>query len=60
MMPFFRVEVLGANGKMIEVKHVDLKAITVMQALQSKEVNKIKKDAKEQGFGFRVKLEEEK
>ena len=59
-MPFFRVEVLGPNGKMIEVKHVDLNAKSVMQALQSKEVNKIKKDARLEGYGFRVKLEEEK
>jgi hypothetical protein len=59
-MSWFRVEVLGQNGKMIEVKHVDLPCHTVGQALNSAVVNKIKKEAKYQGLGFRVKLEEGK
>jgi hypothetical protein len=58
-MSWFRVEVLGVNGKMIEVKHVDLPCHTVGQALNSSVVNKIKKEAKFQGMGFRVKLEED-
>lgn len=59
-MAWFRVEVLGENGKMVEVRHVELKCTTVGQALNSREVNRIKKDAKHQGMGFRVKLEEDK
>ena len=59
-MPFFRVEIMDEKGRIVEMKHVELQAKSVMTALQSKEVNKIKKDARGHGYGFRVKLEEEK
>lgn len=59
-MPFFRVEVMDAKGKIIEMRHVELECKTVGQACNSTKVNKLKKDARQMGFGFRVKLEEEK
>ena len=58
-MPFFRIEVMDAKGKIIEMKHVDLDCKTVGQACNSAKVNKLKKDARAMGYGFRVKLEEE-
>lgn len=58
-MAFFRVEVLNDKGKTIELRHVDLPALTVQQALNSAVVNKIKKEARARGYGFRVKREDE-
>lgn len=59
-MPFFRVEVMDIKGKIVEMRHVELDCKTVGQACNSAKVNKLKKDARYMGFGFRVKLEEEK
>lgn len=57
-MAWFRVEVMNEKGKVIELLHVDLPATSVMQALNTSKVKKIKKEARFQGMGFRVKLEE--
>lgn len=59
-MSHFRVEVLGKEGKIVEVKQIDIKDNTVDKALAEGKVAKLKKEAQAQGFGFRVKLEEEK
>ena len=59
-MPFFRVEVMDTKGKTIEIRHVELGVKSVALALNSALVNKIKREAKANGYGFRVKLEEEK
>lgn len=58
-MAFFRLEIFDEKGKIMEVRHVQLSCSTVMQALQSAVVNKVKKDARNRGFGFRVKREED-
>lgn len=59
-MPHFRVEVLGKEGKVVEVKQIEFKDASVGKALAEGKVSKLKKEAQAQGFGFRVKLEEEK
>ena len=56
---FFRLEIFDEKGKIIEVRHVEISVGTVQQALQSKVVNKVKKSARDRGFGFRVKREDD-
>lgn len=57
-MAYFRIEVMDEKGKIIELRHVDLLARTVEQALHSVVVNRIRREAKERGYGFRVKRED--
>ena len=58
-MAFFRLELFNEKGKVVEMRHVQLSCSTVMQALQSAVVNKVKKDARNRGYGFRVKREDD-
>ena len=58
-MSFFRCEIFDEKGKIVELRHVQLSVGSVNQALQSAVVNKLKKSARERGFGFRVKREDE-
>ena len=62
-MPHFRVEVLAKDSnsmdlKVIETKYIEIKGTTVDKAMAELKVDKIKKEAKNQGFGVRIKLEE--
>ena len=59
IFPFASMTSTLKNGKIVEMKHVDLDCKTVGQACNSAKVNKLKKDARAMGYGFRVKLEEE-
>lgn len=59
-MAFFRLEIFNEKGKTIELRHIDLPGIrTVEKALQSAYVNRVKRDARERGYGFRVKREDD-
>jgi hypothetical protein len=55
-MPHFRVEVLGKEGKIVETKHIEIRESVVDKALAESKVERLKREAKAQGFGFRVKL----
>lgn len=60
-MPHFKIEILSKDGmqlKVIETKYIEIKEDTVDKALAENKVEKLKKEAKNQGFGVRVKLEE--
>jgi hypothetical protein len=59
-MSFFRLEIFNEKGRTIELRHINLPGVTTVEkALVSKYVNNIKRDARERGFGFRVKREDE-
>lgn len=55
-MPHFRVEVLGKEGRIIETKCIEIRGSVVDKALAECKVDKLKREAKAQGFGFRVQL----
>lgn len=62
-MPHFKIEVLAKDPnsmdlKVIESHYVEIRESTVDKAMAESKVDKIKKEAKNQGFGVRVKLEE--
>jgi hypothetical protein len=55
---FFKCELFDQNGKIIEERHVQISAGGVTDATKNEQVQKLKKKASQQGFGFRVqKLE---
>lgn len=59
-MAFFRLELFDEKGKVVEMRHIQLSGCgSVQKALQSAVVNKLKKEARERGYGFRVRREDD-
>ena len=56
---YFRCELFNKDGKIIEERHVQVAAGGVEDATKNEKVQKLKKKAQQQGFGFRVKRMEE-
>jgi len=53
-MAYFIVSVLGRENKVIEQKKLDIAAETAEEAMNDPKVVKLKKEAKNQGFGFSI------
>lgn len=51
---FFKCEMFNEKGKIIEERHIEVKVGTVDDATKNEQVAKLKKKARDQGFGFRV------
>lgn len=49
----------GKTGKIIEKKHIEISVGGVTDATKNDKVQKLKKKAQQQGFGFRVKREDD-
>jgi hypothetical protein len=56
---FFKCEMFNTDGKIIETRHIEVSVGTVDEALKHEKIIKLKNKAKDQGFGFRVKREDE-
>jgi hypothetical protein len=55
---FFKCEIFNEKGKIIEERHVEISVGGVTDATKNEKVQKLKKKAYQQGFGFRVKRED--
>jgi len=55
---FFKCEIFNEKGKIIEERHVEVSVGGVTDATKNEKVQKLKKKAYQQGFGFRVKRED--
>jgi hypothetical protein len=56
-MMFFKCELFNKDGKIIEERHIEVKVGGVEDAVANDKVKALKKKAAQQGFGFRVKME---
>lgn len=55
---FFKCQLFdGKTGRVVEERHVQVAAGGVEDATKNKKVQKLKKKAQQQGFGFRVTRE---
>ncbi len=57
-MAFFRLETMS-EGRIIDSRHIEISVNTVDEALKHPTVIKFKHKARNEGFGFRVKREDE-
>ena len=55
---FFRCEMFDKNGKIIESRHIEVSVGDVSDATKNEKVAALKTKAYQQGFGFRVKRED--
>lgn len=56
---YFRCEIFDEKGRIIEQRHVQVPVGGVEDATKNDKVQRLKKKATQQGFGFRVKREED-
>jgi len=56
---FFKCEIFNEKGKIIEERHVQVSVGGVEDATKNEKVQALKKKAYQQGFGFRVKREDD-
>jgi len=56
---FFKCELFNKDGKIIEERHIQVSAGGVEDATKNEKVQALKKKATQQGFGFRVKREDD-
>lgn len=56
---FYKLETFDKSGKLIDSKHVEFSVGTVEDALREKIVKTLQAKAKQMGFGFRVKREDD-
>lgn len=56
---FFKCQLFDAKGKIVEERHVQVAAGGVEDATKNDKVQKLKKKASQQGFGFRVTREDD-
>jgi len=52
---YFKCELFNEKGKIVEERHVEVSVGGVEDATKNDKVQKLKKKARDQGFGFRVK-----
>lgn len=50
----FRCEIFDGKGNIIDLKHIQVSVLDVQDATKNEKVQKLKKKAQQQGFGFRV------
>jgi len=55
---YYKCEMFAKDGKIVEERHIKVKVGTVDDATKNEQVAKFKKKARDQGFGFRVKRED--
>ena len=55
---YFKCEIFNGDGKIIEERHIEVSVGDVSDAAKNEKVAKLKKKAYQQGFGFRVKRED--
>lgn len=55
---YFKCEIFNGDGKIIEERHIEVSVGDVNDATKNEKVAKLKKKAYQQGFGFRVKRED--
>lgn len=55
---YFKCEIFNDKGKIIEERHIEVNVGDVNDATKNEKVAKLKKKAQQQGFGFRVKRED--
>jgi len=55
---FFKCELFNEKGKIVESRHIEVSVGGVEDATKNEKVLKLKKKARDQGFGFRVKKED--
>ena len=55
---FFRCEMFDKNGKIIESRHIEVSVGDVSDATKNEKIAALKTKAYQQGFGFRVKRED--
>ena len=56
---FYLCEIFDKNGKIIEKRHISVGVGGVEDATKNEKVQILKKKAQQQGFGFRVRREED-
>jgi hypothetical protein len=56
---FFRCEIFGKDGKLVESKHIQVSAGGVEDATKDSRVQELKQKASRMGCGFRVKREDD-
>lgn len=56
---YFKCEIFDKDGKMIESRHIQVSAGGVEDATKNEKVMALKKKARNMGFGFRVKREDD-
>jgi len=56
---FFKCETFDKDGKLMDSKHIQVSAGGVEDATKNEKVQALKKKAQQQGFGFRVKREDD-
>ena len=56
---YFKCKIFDDKGRTIEERHVQVAAGGVEDATKNEQVQKLKKKAAQQGFGFHVKRMEE-
>jgi hypothetical protein len=55
----FRCEAFNQDGKTVDLKYFNISVGGVTDASKDERVEKMKKKAHREGFGFRVKMEED-
>jgi hypothetical protein len=55
----FRCEAFNKDGKTVDLKYFNISVGGVTDASKDERVEKMKKKANREGFGFRVKMEED-
>lgn len=55
---YFKCEIFNDKGKIIEERHIEVNVGDVNDATKNEKVAKLKKKAQQQGFGFRVRRED--
>lgn len=55
----FRCEAFTDKGKVVDLKYYNISVGGVTDASKDERVQKMKKKAHKEGFGFRVKMEED-
>lgn len=56
---YYRLETFDKDGKIIDSKHVEFSVGTAEDVLREKVVKTLKDKAKQMGYGFRVKREDD-
>lgn len=56
---YFRCQLFDDKGKIIEERHIEVSVGDVSDAAKNEKVMALKKKATQQGFGFRVKREDD-
>jgi hypothetical protein len=51
---YFKCELFNKDGKIVEERHIQVSVLDVQDATKNEKVQKLKKKAAQQGFGFRV------